>query len=232
MAYKRIIAPPQYATRENLTADLVGIGFLFAANSSLEEPNIEDTLVAASLEGLSRPDYRVLSLLVDWVGIHFERVNVERLTKMVSLQKDKRVKAFWAAIAKWRGQGSSLKKLQKLYNGPRLDLAVEQTPSLIKRNGEDERFFGTALRIPNLLLRHRPTDILSPHELAKTHRAYTYRVMIGPSYRADMWALLDRDGNLTPIELSRKSYGSFATALEVKRAWLLLHQEFVEKLIA
>ena len=43
--------------------------------------------------------------------------------------------------------------------------------------------------------------------------------LIGPTYRADMWAELDLDPALIPAELARRAYGSFATAWEVKQQW-------------
>ncbi|MBI3556655.1 MAG: hypothetical protein HY074_10365 [Deltaproteobacteria bacterium] len=225
MAHKRVLIPSQYATGEKLTSDLLGIGMRFAANPPTKEPNIEDTIVAASLEGIENEDFRVLSLLLDWFGVHFERVNVDRLVKMVRLLEDKRVKAFWAALAQWQGQDWRFKKLQKVYTRPRLDLMGERTSFQIERHGEDDRFTKTTMRVPNKLLRHRLVDILTPHELAKKHRAYSYRIMIGPSYRADMWALMDQNSDLTPTEIARQTYGSFPTAWEVKRDWLLLNQE-------
>jgi hypothetical protein len=41
------------------------------------------------------------------------------------------------------------------------------------------------------VLRDRPADILDPQALAKRHDTYRYRVLMGPTYRADMWALLE-----------------------------------------
>lgn len=37
-----------------------------------------------------------------------------------------------------------------------------------------------------------------------------------PSYRADMWATLELDPTLSASELARQTYGSFATAWQVK----------------
>ncbi|HEY3399160.1 MAG TPA: hypothetical protein VGK03_00890 [Geothrix sp.] len=62
----------------------------------------------------------------------------------------------------------------------------------------------------------------SPTELARRHRSYRCRILLGPSYRADMWAELDRDPSLSAAELARRSYGSFATAWHVKRDWQVL----------
>ncbi len=214
--------PSEFATGEALTADMIAIGMRFAAKASRKEPNIEDTLVSASIEGVVHEDFRVLSLLVDWFGIHFERVNADRLIKLVHLIKEDRVKFFWAAIAQWQKQDWRFKKLQKVQTKSRLELLGVGTSFQIERHGEDERFVGTALRVPAKLLRHRPEDILSPAELAKRHHAYRYRVMMGPSYRADMWALIERDPELTAAELARRTYGSFPTAWEVKKDWMML----------
>jgi len=41
--------------------------------------------------------------------------------------------------------------------------------------------------------------------------------MMGPTYRADMWAALEQDPNLTAAEIARRAYGSFATAWQVRR---------------
>ena len=224
MAHKRVLMPSEFSSGENLTADMVAIGMRFAASPGTKEPNIEDTIIAASVEGIVREDYRVLSLLVDWFGVHFGRLNVDRLTKMVRLLEDKRVKAFWAALAQWQKQDWRFKKLQKVYTRPRLDLMGEGTAFQIQRHGEDERFIGSVLRVPAKLLRRRVEDIMTPPELARRHRAYYFRIMIGPSYRADMWALIERNPELTPAEIARHTYGSFPTAWETRRDWMLLHK--------
>jgi hypothetical protein len=43
------------------------------------------------------------------------------------------------------------------------------------------------------------------------------RILIGPTYRADMWSALDDDSQLSAAELARRTYGSFATAWHVKQ---------------
>jgi len=227
MAHKRVLMPSQFATGAALTADMVALGMRFAASPSTKEPNIEDTIVAASLEGIIHEDYRTLSLLVDWFAIHYERVNVDRLVKMVHLIENQRVKAFWAALAYWQRHDWRLLKLQKIYTQPRLDLMEKGTEFQMGKYGEDERFAGSALRVPAQLLRHRLEDIFTPHELAKKHRAYYFRVMIGPGYRADMWALIERKPDLTPAEIARRTYGSFPTAWEARRDWMILQTKGV-----
>jgi hypothetical protein len=46
--------------------------------------------------------------------------------------------------------------------------------------------------------------------------------MMGPSYRADMWAALESEPQLAVAELARRTYGSFATAWNVRKAFTIL----------
>lgn len=111
----------------------------------------------------------------------------------------------------------------RLHQGPPLDLLATGTDFQLRRQGEDPRFAASALRVPARVLRDREADVLPPAELACRHRAYRYRLLIGPSYRADMWAALEAEPALSAAELARRTYGSFATAWHVKRDFALLH---------
>jgi len=154
-------------------------------------------------------------------------VNVDRLTHLVSEQSSERVRALWSALARWQEKDRRFIRLAKLYTGPQQDLLHLGTEFQIKRHGVDQRFKGSVLRVPANVLRDRPADVLAPADLAKRHRAYHYRVMIGPSYRADMWAALERNSGLSTAELARKTYGSFATARRVKREFAVLASQTV-----
>ena len=125
--------------------------------------------------------------------------------------------AFWSALARWQSNDRRYARLAKIHRGPRIDLLTTGTDFQIKRHSEDPRFARTALRVPANVLRDRPADVLTPSELARRHRGYRWRVMIGPSYRADMWAALDGDPTLSAAKLARRAYGSFATAWHVKK---------------
>lgn len=217
MAFKRIFVASQYAQGSALDSDLATLGVLVAADKAPIEANIEDTLIAASIEGLKLEDYRLLSLIADWFLVHAERVNADRLTKLVGVCERQVVKIWWTALAQTKMSDWRFKKLQNMYIGERFDLMGDATAFQIQRKGEDARFAHTVMRVSEGLLRHRPRDILPPELLAKQHRSYYFRTMMGPSYRADMWALLEREPNLSAAELARKSYGSFPTAWEVKR---------------
>lgn len=221
MGFRRTIAPAKLLQGDELTAAMVGIGMNFAAEAR-PDANIEDTLLAASIEGLERDDLRVLAILVSWIGVHGAAINADRLIAIVDDQPLPRVRAFWSAIAHWRSKDRRFARLAKRYRRPRVDLLPVGTDFQISRAGEDSRFVRSALRVPANVLRDRAGDVLTPRELVRKHRGYRCRVMLGPSYRADMWAELESDPALAPADLARRTYGSFATAWQVKQDFLVL----------
>ncbi len=221
MAFKRVISAVRLPQGEKLTQAMVGIGMNFAADAA-GNPNIEDTLIAAAIDGMQKDDLRVLSLLVNWLGIHHPWVNVNRLIRAISQERSPRIQAFWTAIAMWLDRDRRFLRLKKLYRGPKIDLLRVGNEFQIERRGEDSRFRGTKLRVPAGILRERPTDILSPQDVADHHPTYRERVYMGPGYRADMWAELTLEPSLSASELARRTYGSFATAWRVKKDFKVL----------
>jgi len=215
MAYKRVVSAPRLPEGDDLTQAMVGIGMNFAS-SPIEDPNIEDTILAASREGMDHDDLRVLSVLVNWLGIHSHWINADRLIRTVSHQESERVRTFWAAVSQWLHQDRRLARLKRSYRGPAVDLLRVGSAFQIQRRGEDPRFAHTVLRVPSGILRNRPTDVSSVKELARVHSTYRERIRNGPSYRADMWAALVREPSLSAAELARRTYGSFGTAWQVK----------------
>jgi hypothetical protein len=207
---------------------MIGIGMRFSGNGT-RDANIEDTLVAASIEGMAHDDLRVLALLVTWLGVHHPFVNVDRLTRLVGeLARNHdfaRVAAFWSAIATWLAKDRRFARLRRAYREPPLDLLRTGSDFQLRRRGEDSRFRGSPLRVPAGVLRDRAEDVLAPAALTKNHRAYRHRVLMGPSYRADMWAVLDGKRSLSAAELARGTYGSFATAWHVKHDFRILQGE-------
>src|SRR5580658_4723982 len=100
MGFKRTILPKQLSNGEQLSCDLAGIGMLVAATPS-KSPNIENTVFAASVEGIGG-DLRTLSLLVDWLDLHSDRLNADRLIKIIKANNDERVRCFWKAVGQWK----------------------------------------------------------------------------------------------------------------------------------
>jgi hypothetical protein len=221
MPFSRTVAPPSPIDSDGLTSRMVGIGMNFAT-SAIPDSNIEDTVLFASIEGMEKRDLRVLAVLVTWFGIHASWVNADRLINLVAAEASDRVRALWSALARWQKKDRRFTRLTALYVGARQDVIGTGTEYQVERHGEDARFRGSAIRVAANVLRDRPRDVLLPSALARRHRAYRYRIMMGPNYRADMWAALEQDPTLSAAELARKTYGSFATAWHVRRDFGML----------
>ena len=218
MAFSRAAAPVSPPEADTLTKDMAGIGMNLGGRAN-HRANIENTLFFASEEGMDRADLRVLSILVTWLGVHGARVNVDRLAKLIEAGGSKRVRTFWAAVGCWLAKDRRYSRLIRLYTAKPLDLLDVGTEFQIRGHGEDRRFEGTALRVPGNVLRDRPADVMTPELLARQHRVYSWRIVIGPTFRADMWAEMDGTPGLKAAEIARRTYGSFATAWHVKRDW-------------
>ncbi|MBI1944507.1 MAG: hypothetical protein HYS27_02355 [Deltaproteobacteria bacterium] len=221
MAFRREATARAQLSEDELTEAMTGIGMSFAARANYDA-NIEDTLLAASEQGMLHDDLRTLAMLVTWLGVHARLINADRLARLVDAHQAPRVRAFWSAIALWQKKDRRFARLITRYDGERVDLLSVGTDFQVRRHGEDPRFEGSALRVPANTLRDRPADVLAPAELARRHRTYRQRLIMGPSYRADMWAALEENPALSAAELARAAHGSFATAWQVKRDWQLV----------
>ncbi len=222
MAFSR---PPLLGERpdaKTLTADMVGIGMNFAAAPN-PDAKIEETLVHASALGMDDHDLRTLSVLTTWLGVHHDYLNADRLVRCVSEQPSQRVRAYWSAVATWLGKDRRLPRLRKLHDGGTVDLLPVGTDFQIARCGEDERFSASVLRVPAGTLRDRAADVLSPAEVAHRHAGYRNRVRLGPTWRADVWTVLERTPHAPVAEVAKRTGCSFATAWQVVRDFSLLH---------
>lgn len=205
-----------------LTARMIGIGMVFAGPSE-SEPDIERTLVHASIAGMGG-DLRTLSVLTTWLGVHHGHVHVERLIKLVMSTPDQRVRAYWAAVAYWLRKDRRFLRVAQVYRSRKpTDLVEVGTDFQLTRRGADERFEGSVLRVPAGVLRDRDSDVLTPTELLKVHHGYRNRVRMGTTTRADVWTLLEQGGpGMTASEIARRASCSFATAHEVLQDFTLL----------
>ena len=222
MSYSRPIGLDARPSASELTARMAGIGLNFAVEPELDG-DIELTLVHASVVGMEDGDLRVLSILTTWLGVHHRCVNVDRLLRAVKAHEARRVTAYWSAIASWLATDRRFARLEQLRKRTRINLMSSGTEFQLARRGEDERFVGTALRVPAGVLRTRSVDVLSPTKLAALHRGYRNRVRMGPSWRADVWRLLESQPQLSVADAARRVRCSFAVAWEVARDFAVLH---------
>ncbi len=207
----------------NATATMAGIGMNFAAQPD-GDADIEATLVRASVLGMHDGDYRVLGILTTWFRVHIARVNADRLIRALSVHASDRVSAYWAAVAHWHEKDRRFHRMATAYKGSRIDLLPVGTEFQIRRRGEDERFRESVLRVPAGALRDRESDVLSPAALIRLHAGYRNRVLMGPTWRADVWTALEREPDLRVADVARRVGCSFATAWQVAHDFALLRK--------
>lgn len=206
-----------------LTGNLVGIGMNFAAPANPDAP-IEQTLVHATALGMDEGDFRVLSVVTTWLRIHHAMLNADRLIRCVSEHPSDRVHAYWSAVARWLAQDRRLAKLFGLYSGAPVELLPVGTDFQVARRGEDPRFVGSSLRVPRGTLRDREDDVIPPEALLRRHAGYRNRVKMGPTWRADVWTVLEADPEIGPAEAARRAGCSFATAWQVTQDFALFRR--------
>ncbi len=216
MAYSRASSPEPRPPADVLTARMVGIGMSFAA---IAEPDahIEDTLVQASSLGMDDDDLRVLAVLTTWFGVHHAHVNADRLVRLVGLHSSPRVRAYWAALATWCAKDRRFARLAKRVRGAPLELLPVGTTFQIARRGEDPRLAGSKLRVPSGALRDRADDMLASEVLVRRHAGYRNRVLMGPTWRADVWTGLEEAPDQSVTEVARRASCSSATACRPRR---------------
>lgn len=221
MAFSRATFPEAMPTAGELTARMVGIGMNFAANAQTDA-DIESTLLHASVLGMDEGDLRVLALLTTWLGVHHTHVNADRLVRLVGAHPSERVRAYWSAVATWLMKDRRLARLAGAHEGAPIELLPTGTAFQMQRRGEDERFTGSKLRVPKGTLRDRHEDVLSPVVLVRRHAGYRNRVLMGPSFRADVWTALEHAPDLSIADVARKASCSFATAWQAAQDYRLL----------
>ena len=216
MAHSRAIAPALAPSTDALTADMVGIGMLVGGDGS-RDPNIEDTLLFASVDGMER-------------GRPARAGGAGHLVRRPLRARERRSAHPARGAAGVEAGPRLLERAGALASRrPPLRAAGAQLPGTAGRSADDrDRLPGRTarrgpalrrveLRAPANVLRDRPADVLTPAELAKRHSAYRWRLVIGPTYRADMWAALEREPGLSAAALARATYGSFASAWQARR---------------
>lgn len=220
MAFSRTPPAPR-PPADVLTARMAGIGMNFATEAE-RDADLESTLVHASELGMSEGELRVLSVLTTWLGVHHPYVNADRLIRLVRAENSERVRAYWSAIAAWLTKDRRLARLRTSFRGPRVDLLPVGTDFQVKRRGEDPRFLDSKLRVPAGTLRDRADDVLRPETLARRHAGYRNRLLIGPTWRADVWTVLERTPEASVAEVARRASCSFATAWQVTQDFKVL----------
>lgn len=223
MSYKRIISD-ELLEGKALTQSMIGIGMLFGGDG-FKNPNIENTILSATYKGIVDQDYRVLAVATLWLEKHFFIINASRLLKLIDVYKDNvEFYRFWAAVAQWQGSDNRFRSLRDKVSLKSKKEISQGSKFLAKKNGYDPRFQDTCLIVPKKMLEKKDWLVLSPAKMIDHHLDYRWRLIIGPSFRADMWSQLEQDHSLPAVTLARKSYGSYATAYRAKKEFEIYQQ--------
>ena len=187
MAYSRPRDLPVRPDDVTLTRRMAGIGMNWATEADTDA-QIEETLVFASELGVEDNDFRVLAVLTTWLDVHHDRINADRLTRLVRWTP---VEACTCVLDGHRVLAASRSTFGQ---APKASMSSHRsTCSQWVRNSKLHAaarmrgFAGSVLRVPADMLRCRPADVVSPEALVRMHRGYRNRVLMGPTWRADVW---------------------------------------------
>lgn len=218
MSYKRKISE-DLLSGEELTRSMIGIGILFGGEGT-KNPNIENTIISASLHGIRNQDFRVLSMVTLWLEKHFFILNASRLIKLIEkCKEDKSFLRFWVAVSQWQAADNRFKGFREKYSFKRRKEISSGAKFLSEKNGYDLRFINTCLIVPKKMLEKKDWLVLDPKDMVNHHSDYRWRLIIGPSFRADMWSQLEQYREISASELAKNSYGSYATAHRSKKEY-------------
>ena len=220
MGYKRQLLPdvPQNLDLENR---LAGLGMALACEPT-RDANIEDVLLEGVRAGMVDGNLRVLGLITSWLDHYHAWINADRLIRCLRTESSARVQAYWVSRAQAWATDIRWKRLRQQSCIP-VDLLPVGTAFQVTRKGEDPRFVGTVVRVPQGTLRERTGDVEPAHHIACHHRSFRWRLLVGPSYRADCLAVVEAEPTITASALARRTYASFATAWGVLRDLRLLN---------
>lgn len=200
-------------TGEALDASLRAAGLRLGTGAeTLDPPPALEHVIASAVAAAFPHDYRLLSVVTTWLGVHAARVHVGELARLLPVTEQHcadpvRVRAYWAGVAYWLRKDNRWAKVARMYPGPPVYLSRlgrDVSKAAIQHKGEDPRFVGSRLRVPVGMLRDRAADVAPPEAMAAHHPWYRERLRQGPTYRADCWAELERDPTLTAAELARR----------------------------
>lgn len=199
-----------------LAAIGVGLG-VKVPHSVRSSADIEEALIAASAAISRGFQDRIPGPLFSWISIHGERVNIERLRKLMKKYDGAQEDLIWIAAFAYFGlsQGQTRWKLLAKPSSKEVSLVSPETARrLIAMKGEESWSEGSGFLIPKGSLSISTKNVLSPAQLAGVCDQYRNRLIFGTSWRADIATAIER-GASTPSEAARASGSSYEPAHRV-----------------
>jgi hypothetical protein len=87
-----------------------------------ESPDLEETIMRATMCGMEDDDYRVLSLATQWLETHALILDLERIGGFLSANGHPRTRAFWCAIGQMFAHHPRFTPLTHFHTGGRMNL--------------------------------------------------------------------------------------------------------------
>jgi hypothetical protein len=205
---------------DDIFAKLASIGVGFAVKvpeSKRRAADIEESLLDASAAIVAGSGDRIPAPLFSWISVHGERVNVERLRKLMARFDEEQEHLVWIAAFAFFGLSlgqSRWKLLAKAPDGEFALVNLEAARRLVAMKGQVSWAVGTGFLIPNGSVTISPKNVLSPEQLARVCDQYRNRLIFGTCWRADIATAIAR-GASTPSEAARASGSSYEPAHRV-----------------
>lgn len=213
---------------EMLTA--IGIAFSVRVPSNVQRnADIEETLIAASCVLSQGEGERILGPLLSWIWIHGERVNMERLRKLMKSHTGSSQELQWIGAFAHFGASCGQTRWKLLKSSPSEEVShvgVEAARRIIAIKGEESWSRGTGFLIPSRSAVVSDKNVLSPAQLARACPQYRNRLIFGTSWRADIATAIGQ-GAKTPTEAARLSGSSYEPAHRVLQELRLAEYEAV-----
>jgi len=178
------------------------------------EVDIERTLLDVALAIESLEDRRLLGLILSWIKVHGEMVNMKRLQKFMKEENAKWIRLF-AFYGLHLGQSRWKILAQPIKAGPPLaNEAINMAKKRAAFKGEEDWSKNTGFLIAKGSESIHEKYVLSPTQVAKINLMYRSRLIFGSSWRADIITSMAL-GATTPAEAARRSGSSYEPAYRV-----------------
>lgn len=160
--------------------------------------DIEETLVLA-LKSIPS-DRRLLGLILSWVKLHGDKINVERLVKLSGKNPPQWLGliAVFAVHCKYHRWKKLIVKPASLQSNGNLASAK----SRVKLKGEEEWSKDSGYLIPRGSESIADKFVLSPEQIAKINIHYKNKLLYGPNWRADIATAIEM-GAQNPFQAAK-----------------------------
>ncbi|MCB9228835.1 MAG: hypothetical protein H6618_04415 [Deltaproteobacteria bacterium] len=203
-------------TNINLYQRLASIGINVNSENTLYVfSDIELTLILA-IKNIS-DDKRLLGLILSWVKIHGDKINIERLSKISGNKAPP-----WLGLIALFGICCKQYRWKKIVSRPDTLLTngnPDTNKARAKLKGEEEWSKGSGYLIPKGSESITDKYVLAPEQLAKINKHYKNKLIYGPNWRADIATAIE-SGAKNPYQVAKICHCSYEPAHRVYKDFI------------